>query len=1666
MTQTFNLWSRLLKLWAVALMVTVPLALTACGGDDDDPASGGSGGMGGTGGATGGTGGATGGTGGATGGTGGTATGGTGGTSVTETVATPAFSIPGGTYGSAQTVQITVQTSGATIYYTLDGNNPTTGSTVYTGPISLAVGTTTTIKAFATLTGYTDSAVNSATYTITETVPKPAAAPTFAPPGGTYSTAQDVTISSTTAGATIHYTLDGNDPNAGSPVYSAPIALSATTTVKAIALAAGYTASPVSTATYTFPTKAATPVFSLAAGTYTGTQTVAITSSTPGAQVHYTTDGSDPDATSTPYTAPLSISATTTVRAIAIAAGYLNSDISEAIYTIQGVLPEAATPTFSPGGGTYASAQNVTIASTTPGAEIRYTMDGTNPTMSSTVYTGPVNVANSLTLKAMATAANYNPSQIATAIYTFTTPQAVAPTISPNGGTFTAPVEVTLATTELNGVIIYTTDGTLPATGNGTVYSGPFFVSATSTINAVTTAAGKLNSNPATALFTINIAQLEVQPVTIAPGTSASNNDIDVTLTTLTTGATICYTTDGSQPTCTAAGGCQTGQMYGGVPVTVNRTGTVLTARGCMSGMTPSATSNATYTLNTAGVQFQPAPGVIAFGSLVTMTSATDGATIRYRTDGVAPTCTTGQIFSVGVPVSQNTEFRAIACKANYNNPAVATANYSVALLQLSATVPTATVSAPVTNSRFHVVYPTGFTAPADMVQCYTLDGAAPTCAANGTCGTGTTAITGKTADPFLGVLFSALPTLDALATPSNSTRTIRTTACAANYTAAPVTTVVYTYKVADPVYARASGTTTLATENAANTISTTSPMPNTSIRYYNIESSATAPALSCAGTVPTGVTQVNSNTTANIPTNGGRTFGAIACKTNYLASDSQTANYPLPGQTAAPTFSTQGALVFNNDIAAGSITMDSTSIDDDGDVALRNGIICWTTADVGSPDCTEHPTNPTCTVPSPGNDYRVTNPGPPIVTNVPNAAIQDKGKQLRAIACGDGLTKSSVTSQVFDFRVGNVAITPPPSATANTIGIGETLQFSTVTIGASFRYTVGTVAAPPANPNCTSVGTSGSSYTITNGDRLNGSVIVKVIGCRNGYDPSPVATSNTYTNFRGAAATFSILRGNFGDTLDTGSTNPISGRVQINVPAGLAPARVCATVNGTTPTCGTGATPMCTGTATNYISNNADNLTGYQPGEYIDWADIDESNGFTLRAIACYGDAANVANPPVTVEGPYNFAVPALTVSNTTPTPNPTPFAKTQRIEYVVGTNTPAPAVPAPGNTSLDGWANLCFTFDGTALGTGCATAGAMTCIPVSDASGAVARMRELYLDSTRTITAKVCKSILTPRNNTQTITITPWALPMAWDGSDQFLGREETTNFFCTNGNGSPNCGYNDFGVNWDNTYLYLRGQGCGLRAETATVGNHFHAYIGSPTLIGTNYQNPAVMDSGAPNTMSVFPATTGPNASVLGGARWHVLYNVETQAVQLRQYNFSNGNWNDVIASSGIQVQYGNGAATWNSCSAWGTNGNYGDWVIIRIPRATLGGVSMFNVASAMYWLNAPAFAAVDNQSAWPGSTGGNPFQTTNNTWYFDMTSWRSPRGNAITAAGGTSANPFCWSNGVDGSPTCQIPESRSGYANGTGDSVYVTNPRRSSWANVVPASPYHFFVGPSL
>ena len=174
------------------------------------------------------------------------------------------------------------------------------------------------------------------TYTLNVTLP-PAAAPSFSPGGGTYTTVQSVTITSATPDAIIHYTTDGSDPTATSgTVYSGPVELHATTTLRAIAAKAGMADSPVASATYTINLpQVAAPIFSPAPGTFNDPQLVTIATATAGATIRYTTDGSDP-AQGAVYSEPVPVTTTTLLRAVGVAEGSLDSPVTSGTYAIGG----------------------------------------------------------------------------------------------------------------------------------------------------------------------------------------------------------------------------------------------------------------------------------------------------------------------------------------------------------------------------------------------------------------------------------------------------------------------------------------------------------------------------------------------------------------------------------------------------------------------------------------------------------------------------------------------------------------------------------------------------------------------------------------------------------------------------------------------------------------------------------------------------------------------------------------------------------------------------------------------------------------------------------------------------------------------------------------------------------------------------------------------------------------------------------------------------------------------------------------------------------------------------------------------------------------------------------------------------------------------------------
>lgn len=339
------------------------------------------------------------------------------------------------------------------------------------------------------------------------------ASPTFNPPAGTYSSGRNVTISSTTPGAQMRYTINGAEPTLSSTLYSAPVQINSTTTLKAKAFLSGWEPSATTMGVYTITGTLATPVFAPAAGTYTTAQNVTIACATGGSQIRYTTNGSEPGASSTLYNAPIPISATTTLKARAFLTGWEPSVTATGVYTITGTV---ATPVFAPAAGTYTTTQNITIGCATGGSNIRYTTNGTEPTASSTLYNAPIPINTTTTLKAKAFLNTWAPSATATGVYTITGTVA-APEFSPEAGEYTEPVDVVITCATPAVQIRYTTDDTEPGPAS-TLYTAAIHLVENTTVKAKAFLAGWEPSATATVYYEIKVGNPDGPEAPIVTG--------------------------------------------------------------------------------------------------------------------------------------------------------------------------------------------------------------------------------------------------------------------------------------------------------------------------------------------------------------------------------------------------------------------------------------------------------------------------------------------------------------------------------------------------------------------------------------------------------------------------------------------------------------------------------------------------------------------------------------------------------------------------------------------------------------------------------------------------------------------------------------------------------------------------------------------------------------------------------------------------------------------------------------------------------------------------------------------------------------------------------------------------------------------------------------------
>lgn len=147
----------------------------------------------------------------------------------------------GGTFTNSVRVALVTSVPAAEIRYTVDGAEPTPGSARYQGPFEVVQRTTVRARLF--VNGFPASEIVEGVF-----VPDPGIRMT--PPGGRFTNRVDVVLRSRIAGAAVHYTLDGTEPDARSALYSEPVRLTAATTVKARAILNGFPVTEVITGVF------------------------------------------------------------------------------------------------------------------------------------------------------------------------------------------------------------------------------------------------------------------------------------------------------------------------------------------------------------------------------------------------------------------------------------------------------------------------------------------------------------------------------------------------------------------------------------------------------------------------------------------------------------------------------------------------------------------------------------------------------------------------------------------------------------------------------------------------------------------------------------------------------------------------------------------------------------------------------------------------------------------------------------------------------------------------------------------------------------------------------------------------------------------------------------------------------------------------------------------------------------------------------------------------------------------------------------------------------------------------------------------------------------------------------------------------------------------------
>jgi len=241
---------------------------------------------------------------------------------------------------------------------------------------------------------------------------------------------------------------------------------------------------------------------------------------------------------------------------------------------------------------------------------------------------------------------------------------------SPIAGTYNVPQSISLTSATSGATIRYTTDGSTPSQANGTVYTTAISVGTTTTLKAIAYKTGMTDSDPVSATYTIQL--LTVANPSFSPSAGTYSAAQSVAISSATVGATIRYTTDGSNPSETV------GTIYT-TAVNVSQN-TTLKAIAYKTDMINSGIVSGVYNIKCASPAFGVAAGTYNIPQSISLTSATSGATIRYTTDGSTPSQANGTVYTTTISVGTTTTLKAIAYKTGMTDSDPVSADYIVFL--------------------------------------------------------------------------------------------------------------------------------------------------------------------------------------------------------------------------------------------------------------------------------------------------------------------------------------------------------------------------------------------------------------------------------------------------------------------------------------------------------------------------------------------------------------------------------------------------------------------------------------------------------------------------------------------------------------------------------------------------------------------------------------------------------------------------------------------------------------------------------------------------------------------------------------------------------------------------------------------------------------------------